>query len=41
MYTSIDRLINTVKENFKDDKKIGDMFEKFFLNTKNTTIKRM
>ena len=27
MYTSIDKLINTVKETFKDDKKIGDMFE--------------
>ena len=41
MYTSIDKLINTVKETFKDDKKIGDMFEKCFLNTINTTIKRM
>ena len=39
MYTSIDKLINTVKETFKDDKKIGDMFEKCFLNTINTTIK--
>ena len=41
MYESIDKLINKVKETFKDDKKIGDMFEKCFLNTINTTIKRM
>ena len=41
MNTSIDKLINKVKEIFKEDKKIGDMFEKCFLNTINTTIKRM
>lgn len=38
---SIEKLIATVKEKFKDDKKIGDMFEKCFLNTINTTIVKM
>ena len=27
MYSSIDKLIITVKEKFKDDKKIAEMFE--------------
>lgn len=41
MYSSIDNLIITVKEKFKDDKKIAEMFEKCILNTINTTVKRM
>ena len=41
MYSSIDKLIITVKEKFKDDKKIAEMFEKCILNTINTTVKRM
>ena len=31
MYESIDKLINKVKDNFKDDKKIGEMFEKWVM----------
>ncbi|MGL5506846.1 MAG: glycoside hydrolase family 125 protein, partial [Paraclostridium sp.] len=41
MYSSIDKLIGKVKETFKDDAKIGDMFEKCILNTINTTVKKM
>ncbi|MGL5693005.1 MAG: glycoside hydrolase family 125 protein [Peptostreptococcaceae bacterium] len=41
MYNSINKLVEDVKEVFKDDSKIGAMFEKCFLNTINTTIKRM
>lgn len=41
MYNSVNTLIDKVKEQFKDDVKIGEMFEKCFLNTINTTIKRM
>lgn len=41
MYNSVNRLVDVVKKEFKDDKKIGDMFEKCFLNTINTTVKKM
>lgn len=41
MYKSVNDLISKVKENLKDDIKLGEMFEKCFLNTINTTIKRM
>ena len=41
MYNSVNDLISKVKENLKDDVKLGEMFEKCFLNTINTTIKRM
>lgn len=41
MYNSVNDLISKVKENLKDDIKLGEMFEKCFLNTINTTIKRM
>ncbi|WP_243446345.1 glycoside hydrolase family 125 protein [Romboutsia weinsteinii] len=41
MYNSVNKLIENVKDKLKDDVKLGDMFEKCFLNTINTTIKRM
>lgn len=41
MYKSVNDLISKVKENLKDDIKLGEIFEKCFLNTINTTIKRM
>lgn len=41
MYNSVNDLISKVKGNLKDDIKLGEMFEKCFLNTINTTIKRM
>ena len=41
MYNSVNSLILKVKEKLKDDIKLGEMFEKCFLNTINTTIKRI
>ncbi|MGX4600844.1 glycoside hydrolase family 125 protein [Faecalimicrobium sp. JNUCC 81] len=41
MYNSINVLVQEVKDKLKDDVKLGEMFEKCFLNTINTTVKRM
>ena len=38
---TVEDLVMIVKEKFKDDPKIGKMFEKCFSNTLNTTVKKI
>ena len=38
---TVEEMIEAVKEEFKDDEKIGKMFQKCFSNTLNTTVKKL